>query len=51
MTTRLYYDEPYRSNFDATIVSCINRNAAFEVVLDQTAFYPTSGGQPLTSEH
>lgn len=46
MTTRLYYDEPYRSNFDATIVSCINRNAAFEVVLDQTAFYPTSGGQP-----
>lgn len=47
MTTRLYYSEPYRTSFSARVVSCEPRDARFEVVLDQTAFYPTSGGQPL----
>ncbi|MBA3272127.1 MAG: alanyl-tRNA editing protein, partial [Acidobacteria bacterium] len=46
MTTRLYYAEPYRTSFSATVVSCAPRDFGFEVVLDQTAFYPTSGGQP-----
>ena len=46
MTIRLYYDEPYRATFDATVTSCVTRNGAIEVMLDQTAFYPTSGGQP-----
>ena len=46
MTIRLYYDEPYRATFEATVTSCVTRNGAIEVMLDQTAFYPTSGGQP-----
>jgi alanyl-tRNA synthetase len=46
MTIRLYFDEPYRAIFDATVVSCVRRDEAFDVVLDRTAFYPTSGGQP-----
>jgi len=46
MTTRLYYTEPYRRTFDAAVVSCDERDGRFDVLLDQTAFYPTSGGQP-----
>ena len=47
MTTRLYYTEPYRRTFDAIVVACDERAGRFEVLLDQTAFYPTSGGQPF----
>jgi alanyl-tRNA synthetase len=47
VTTRLYYHEPYRTSFDATVVSCQQVGARFHVRLDQTAFYPTSGGQPF----
>jgi len=45
-TERLYYDDPYLLEFDATVVETRvvgNRTGA---VLDKTAFYPTSGGQP-----
>ena len=47
MTTRLYYLEPYRTAFDATVTACDPMDGRFHVVLDQTAFYPTSGGQPF----
>ncbi len=47
MTQRLYYTEPYRRTFDATVVSVENVDARSLVMLDQTAFYPTSGGQPF----
>ena len=47
MTLRLYYAEPYRHVFDATVTSCRPRDGRFELLLDQTAFYPTSGGQPF----
>ena len=47
MTNRLYYTESYRRNFDARVVSCDAVDGAVHVVLDQTAFYPTSGGQPF----
>ena len=47
MTTRLYYADPYQTSFSGTVVSCDARDDHFEVVLDQTAFYPTSGGQPF----
>src|SRR5687768_13754880 len=47
MTHRLYYTEPYRKTFDATIVSVESAAGAWHVMLDQTAFYPTSGGQPF----
>jgi alanyl-tRNA synthetase len=49
-TRRLYYDDSFEREFSAQIVSCDaalrGSNPAWEVVLDSTAFYPTSGGQP-----
>jgi alanyl-tRNA synthetase len=47
MTTRLYYLEPYRRSFDATVLSVEPVAGHSHVTLDQTAFYPTSGGQPF----
>ena len=47
MTQRLYYTEPYRTSFDGTVVSVEPVDGWLHVVLDQTAFYPTSGGQPF----
>ena len=46
MTQRLYYDDSFIREFEARVVSCAPANDRFEVVLDRTAFYPTSGGQP-----
>ena len=46
MTQRLYYTEPYRRSFDATVVAVEASDGRTAVILDQTAFYPTSGGQP-----
>lgn len=43
----LYYREPYTREFDATVTSCSPRDDdGFAIELDQTAFYPTGGGQP-----
>jgi alanyl-tRNA synthetase len=47
MTQRLYYTEPYRTSFDGTVVSVEPVDGRLHVVLDRTAFYPTSGGQPF----
>ncbi len=47
MTQRIYYSEPYRRSFDATVVSADSVAGHAHVILDQTAFYPTSGGQPF----
>ena len=47
MTQRLYYTEPYRQTFDATVVSVEAVDGRLQVMLDQTAFYPSSGGQPF----
>jgi alanyl-tRNA synthetase len=46
VTERLYYDDPYLLEFDATIVETRPAGDRFALVLDKTAFYPTSGGQP-----
>ena len=47
MTDRLYYTDPYLTEFDAQIIdSSPLENGRRVVVLDRTAFYPTSGGQP-----
>ena len=46
MINRLYYDDTYLTKFDATVVECIEKNGKYIVRLDQSAFYPTSGGQP-----
>jgi alanyl-tRNA synthetase len=47
MTNRIYYTEPYRRSFDATVVSADPIGDRLHVTLDQTSFYPTSGGQPF----
>jgi alanyl-tRNA synthetase len=48
VTERLYYTDPYLTEFDASVIAVEaldgGRRAA---VLDRTAFYPTSGGQPF----
>ena len=46
MTTRIYFTDAQTSQFDGTVVACEAAGGRFEVVLDRTAFYPTSGGQP-----
>lgn len=47
MTNRLYYDNAYLTRFDACVLACRPNGGAFDVLLDQSAFYPTSGGQPF----
>jgi alanyl-tRNA synthetase len=44
-TERLYYNDPYLLEFDATIVESKPVGSHFGILLDKTAFYPTSGGQ------
>jgi alanyl-tRNA synthetase len=46
-TDRLYYTDSYRRSFDASVTDCRAAGDRFEVTLDATAFYPTSGGQPF----
>ena len=45
-TERLYYSDPYLFEFDAEIIDRFAVGDQQGVVLDRTAFYPTSGGQP-----
>ena len=47
MTERIYYTEPSRRSFDATVTRVSEHNGRPVVVLNRTAFYPTSGGQPF----
>jgi alanyl-tRNA synthetase len=54
-THRLYYDDSFLQTFTAHVLSCTPVSPVFtasgtvpawEVLLDQTALYPSSGGQP-----
>jgi alanyl-tRNA synthetase len=47
MTERIYYTEPARRSFDAVVTAAVVHEGSLAVVLDRTAFYPTSGGQPF----
>jgi alanyl-tRNA synthetase len=47
MTERLYYTDAYLTEFDAQVVGVYQTDGRDAVVLDRTAFYPTSGGQPF----
>jgi alanyl-tRNA synthetase len=46
MTERLYYTDSYRTHFTAQVAEQLDWDGHAAVVLDRTAFYPTSGGQP-----
>jgi len=46
LTERLYYQDSYLKEFKAKVLKKIKINNQPAVVLDKTAFYPTSGGQP-----
>jgi len=43
MTNRLYYTDAYRTTFSASVVD--RSDDGLRIYLDETAFYPTSGGQ------
>lgn len=45
MTERLYYHDSFLYSFDARVLETVEREGRTAVVLDRTAFYPTSGGQ------
>jgi len=44
-TERLYYHDSFLYDFDARVVESLPREGRHAIVLDRTAFYPTSGGQ------
>jgi alanyl-tRNA synthetase len=44
---RLYYTDPYLVEFDAVVREARRHEDRWKIVLDRTAFYPTSGGQPF----
>lgn len=46
MTDRLYYSDAYKTEFQAQVVERLQHQGKPAIVLDQTYFYPDSGGQP-----
>jgi alanyl-tRNA synthetase len=44
-TDRLYYHDSFLYDFDARVVETLEHQDRTAIVLDRTAFYPTSGGQ------
>jgi alanyl-tRNA synthetase len=47
VTDRLYYTDPYVTEFDAQVIGIGSQDGRPVAILDRTAFYPTSGGQPF----
>ena len=46
MTEKLFYKDAYQKTFEATVTECREGKKGYEIILDQTAFYPEGGGQP-----
>ena len=45
-TDKLYYEDQERTEFEAVVLDVFERESGYDVVLDQTMFYPEGGGQP-----
>ena len=43
---KLYECNPYLTHFSGVVESCTPSKKGFDVILNQTAFYPEGGGQP-----
>ena len=46
MTKRLYDLDSHQSEANSTVLSCVPAGEGFDIVLDQTVFFPEGGGQP-----
>lgn len=42
----LYYRDPYQTEFDAQVLSCLELDGRCALQLSQSCFYPEGGGQP-----
>lgn len=45
-TKKLFHEDAYRTQFSAQVLSCVPAGEAWDVILNQTAFYAEAGGQP-----
>ncbi len=45
-TKRLYYEDVYKKEFTAKVLECREAKKGYQVILDESAFYPEGGGQP-----
>ena len=45
-TEKLYYMDPFLTEFTAVVLSCEKVKDTYQVALNRTAFYPEGGGQP-----
>ncbi|MGR9047526.1 alanyl-tRNA editing protein [Halobacillus faecis] len=46
MTRKLYYEDAYKMEFNSNVIKIDEDKHGLFVVLEETAFYPTGGGQP-----
>lgn len=46
MTHKTYYDDLYLRELDAEVISQTEHDGKYNLILDQTIFYPSGGGQP-----
>ena len=48
---KLYEAQPYLTQFSATVESCTQGKKGWDILLNQTAFYPEGGGSALRHRH